>query len=45
MKHWLFLALLIFVRPAYAQQQAATVIVVRHAEKAAAPADNPPLTA
>lgn len=45
MKHWLFLALLVLVSPAYAQQQAATVIVVRHAEKAAAPADNPPLTA
>lgn len=45
MKHWLVLALLLFVPGAYAQQQPATVIVLRHAEKAAAPADNPPLTA
>lgn len=45
MKRLLILTFLLLAPTAYAQQQPATVILVRHAEKAAAPADNPPLTA
>jgi broad specificity phosphatase PhoE len=45
LKRLLILAFLLLASAAHAQQQPATVILVRHAEKAAAPADNPPLTA
>jgi broad specificity phosphatase PhoE len=42
----LIILLLLFVAPAlHAQSQPATVIIVRHAEKAAQPADNPPVSA
>ena len=40
----LFLSLLLLAAPAAGQQQTTTVILVRHAEKAAAPANDPPLT-
>ena len=44
-KRLLVLLFLFVVPSAYAQTQPVTVIVVRHGEKMAQPADNPPLTA
>ena len=45
MKRLVLLLLLCCASSAFAQRGGITVFVVRHAEKAAAPADNPPLTA
>ena len=45
MKRFLILMLLASATVLSAQTQPVTVILVRHAEKAAQPADNPPLTA
>jgi broad specificity phosphatase PhoE len=44
-KRWLFVLVLFSATSAYAQTQPVTVILARHGEKMAQPADNPPLSA